>query len=309
MKRICYLCLLILLTFLFPLTALAAENQDIKYNINGSEVPREVIGTTQIINQTVYVPLRSISQEFSNLKTEWDNKNKIVSVTNTDNNIVLKLPVGSSIAYKGDSQLSLSTPARNIKGVIYVPLRFISEAFDLYVFWDASTKHIVIYEVDPETVKILSSTDLAEARNAVLKLPKISLQEYFTSDKESASMSNTFYFPYGETKRFIVSDRDLLFYYEVKNNAAWLVWQGIDDENNQNEKDAIPNIVNSLTTEWGKRPDFGNKVSYFFDYHMAGIVRYGIIENGVLNELNEIVKEELNDKTVAYDIPGEVRTD
>lgn len=308
MKKIC-ICLLVLLTLLFPVTALAAEAQNIKYNINGSEVPQEALGTTQIINQSIYVPLRSISQEFSNLKTDWDNKNKIVLVTNTDTSEILKLSAGSNIAYKGDTQIPLSTPARNIKGTIYVPLRFISEAFDLYVFWDAPTKYIVIYDVDPETVKALASTDLAEARNVVLKLPKISLQEYFTSDKESASMSKTYYFPYGETKRFIVSDRDLLFYYEVKNNAAWLIWQGKEDDNQKNTQDAIPNIVNSLSKEWGDRPDFGNKVSYFFDYHMAGIVRYGIIEDGVMNQIKEIVKDDLNDKTKAYEIPGEVRAD
>ena len=110
-------------------------------------------------------------------------------------------------------------------------------------------------------------------------------------------------------KTFYCYRPEFTVYYEVKNNAAWLIWQGKEDESNKNEKHAIPNIVSNLSKEWGQRPDLGNKVSYFFDYHMAGIVRYGTIENGVRAEIEEIVKDDLNNRTVAYEIPGEVKTD
>ena len=49
MKRICYLCLLVLLSILIPVTALAAEDQSIKYNINGVDIPQEVLGAIKIL--------------------------------------------------------------------------------------------------------------------------------------------------------------------------------------------------------------------------------------------------------------------
>ena len=166
MKWFCFTFILVFTILLFSTAALAAVDQSIKFNINGMDIPQEALGTTKIINQTTFVPLRAINEQFPNLKTDWDNTNKIVIVTNTNNNEVLKLPVGSNIAYKGDTELSLSLPARNINGVVYVPLRFIGEAFDHYVFWDAETRYIVIYEENAEAAEAIKSSDLAEARNA-----------------------------------------------------------------------------------------------------------------------------------------------
>ncbi|AGL03311.1 copper amine oxidase N-terminal domain-containing protein [Desulfoscipio gibsoniae] len=122
--------ILILTTFS---TALALEEQSIKFHIDGYERP-EI--TAQIVNQTTFVPLRIINNQFSHLQTAWDN-NKIVSVTNSKTNEVLKFSLESNIAYKGGKQISLSTPARIINGVTYVPLRFISETMGLFVHWDS----------------------------------------------------------------------------------------------------------------------------------------------------------------------------
>lgn len=294
----------IILILITSSTASAVENQSIKFNIDGYERP-EI--TAQIINQTTFVPLRIINNQFSHLQTVWEN-DKIVSVTNSKTNEVLKFSLKSNIAYKNGKQIPLSTPAKIINGVTYVPLRFISENMGLFVHWDPPTKYIVIYDVDQERAAALQNTDLAKARNAALSLPKVALHKYFTTDKELLN-NITYYFPYGESKRFISYQKDLIFFYEIKNNAAWLVWEGKQDEENKREKSIIPYIVNNVKQEWGARPDFGNKISYFFDYYMADIVRYGTLENGVINEIGEIITGSGADKTIAYNIPGETKID
>ncbi|MET3210372.1 UNVERIFIED_CONTAM: hypothetical protein ABIC26_003322 [Paenibacillus sp. PvR008] len=239
----------------------------------------------------------------------WESQSKTVVVTNTVTKEVVKLIVGQKTAYKGDKKLTVSAPVRLIKGTTYVPFRFVGEALDAKVLWDQKTRTISIYNtsVDASLTKKLESKDLSVARNAVLSLPRISSQKHLTTTDEGHS--TTYYFPYGEVKRFFISDQGVVQYIEVKDNIATTIWEGVVSSKQDNKNDIIPNIVHSVSKEWGKRPTFKGKISYFTDKWMEEAVSYGLIdENGQSSELGNIAKSN-SKENIIKEIPGEVRKD
>ncbi|MFB5673449.1 copper amine oxidase N-terminal domain-containing protein [Paenibacillus terreus] len=203
-------------------TSYAAANASVGLNINGL---LRNDGEAKVIDQTAFVPIRTIDF-LPDLQVSWDNKTKTVTVTNANTKEKVTLVAGNKVASKGKDKISLSAPARIIDGVTYVPFRFIGEAFGATVKWDNASKSVAIYNTDPAVIDSLNSKDLKTARTAALKLPRISFHEEFTTSDESHS--TTYYFPYGEVKRFFISNHGVTQYFEVKDNAAWVIWEGVD---------------------------------------------------------------------------------
>lgn len=159
-------------------TSYAAANASVGLNING--VLRND-GEAKMIDLTAFVPIRTIDF-LPDLQVAWDNKTKTVTVTNASTKEKVSLVAGNKIASKGNDKISLSSPARIIDGVTYVPFRFIGEAFGATVKWDNASKSVAIYNIDPAVIASLNSKDLKTARTAALKLPRISFHEDYFVD-------------------------------------------------------------------------------------------------------------------------------
>ncbi|QHW29491.1 copper amine oxidase N-terminal domain-containing protein [Paenibacillus rhizovicinus] len=301
MKKIVLSCSLsLLLAFSFVSIAMAAAStESITLNVNGLKIPNETV----IINQTTMVPIRDVSL-IPIFSVNWENKSKKVSVTNKKTNESLLLTMNNKVGYKGKTKVTLSVAPQNINGSIYVPLRFIGENLDAYVYWDSKTKTAVIYNSPVGGAD--ESLNIVKGRNAVLLLTRINLQDHFVTNSESHITE--YFFPLNKTQQFFIVDGDIAKYYEVRNHAAWEVWEGVTSDGVKGDKDVIPNIVHAVSKEWGQRPSFNGEFAYFIDQWMANIVNFGTIdETGTRNESGSFTRTD-NSKPFIVAIEGENRT-
>lgn len=95
----------------------------------------------KIVNGNTLVPVRFIVTAFG-AKVDWDPSLKIVSIKLSDISVMLQ--VDSKYASLNGQKITLSVAPKIINGYTYVPLRFISEAFDADVNWDSYTRTVTI---------------------------------------------------------------------------------------------------------------------------------------------------------------------
>lgn len=292
-------CMLLATGMLWNSTA-SADNSSVSLNINGQKLTNE---KALIINQTTMVPIRTIN-EMPFLTVNWDNATKTVSVQDTLTGETLKLTIGSKEALKGTEKITASETPRIVDGSVYVPLRFIAESLDTLTFWDATTRTAVVYQAPGN--EDTESNDLAVARQAVLELPRISLNAHLGSTMD---VRNTlYYFPYGHAKSFFTQEGNYIRYYEVRDYAAWQVWEGEVTDKPSGEPDVIKNIVPAVSKEWGERPSYAGDYVYYSHGWMAGTLHYGILtEAGEYNELDNV--NNVHDKIKVYLIADEERVD
>jgi hypothetical protein len=278
MKKSLFVCSLILsLSMLTTTGAMAASSQkELSLNINGSMVDGQ---NPIVINNVTLVPIRTVSL-IPNLKVDWDNKTKTVTVTESDTKNKLKLTVGSKSAYVNEKKVSIGVNPTVKEGAIYVPFRFIGEALNAKVRWDPDTKTVVIYKPSQTLLQSFASNKLEESRNAAIQLPRISLHEELTTTEEGGD-GGTYYFPYKKSNSFIYSYRGIAQYVEVKDGAAWVKWEGQISTSKTSNKSVIPNVLQVSDKEWGTRPSLTGKINYFKDLWKTEQVKFGTFdENG-----------------------------
>ncbi|BFH59927.1 copper amine oxidase N-terminal domain-containing protein [Paenibacillus azoreducens] len=302
MKKIFIAASSLLLAFSISSSVMAAPSSSANLNVNGV---KQVDQKPLIINQTTMVPIRALTL-MRIFKVEWDGKTNSITVANSKSKETVKMTVNSKIAYQGNSKLTLDTPPKNVKGTVYVPLKFIGESLGANVVWDAGTRTAVIYNSNTEGAE--NSKDIVKARAAVLSLPHISLYDPIPTISESNI--SKYYFPYGKTQRFFVLEGDIIKYYEVKDQAAWQIWAGkLNFAKQQDDKDIISNLSQSIIQESGKRPSGSDQYVYFTDYFLGGMVDYGVV--GKDGKAKELGKFNYTDRTQPFikEIEGEKRTD
>ncbi|KNY29612.1 stalk domain-containing protein [Pseudobacteroides cellulosolvens] len=103
----------------------------IKAIVNNNEVPLDV--PPRIVNGRVLIPVRSI---FENLgaKVAWEQSTGTITISK--DSTIIKLTVGSNMAFAGTNQVPLDVPATIVSGRTIVPLRFIAENLGLSVSWN-----------------------------------------------------------------------------------------------------------------------------------------------------------------------------
>ncbi|SEC46213.1 copper amine oxidase N-terminal domain-containing protein [Paenibacillus sp. GP183] len=116
-------------------------NTGVKLYVNGTEPASEVAPI--ISNGSTLVPFRAISESLQ-AKVTWNGEER--SVTVIRNTVTVKLLIDSKIAYVNGVEKTLEVPATIVGGSTVVPARFLSEALNAVVKWDAETKSVVIYE-------------------------------------------------------------------------------------------------------------------------------------------------------------------
>ncbi|QNR65299.1 copper amine oxidase N-terminal domain-containing protein [Paenibacillus peoriae] len=278
MKKSLFICSLILsLAMLTATGAMAASSQkELSLNINGSMADGQ---NPIVIDNVTLVPIRTVSL-IPNLKVDWDNKTKTVTVTESDTKNKLKLTVGSNSAYVNDKKVSIGVNPTVKEGAVYVPFRFIGEALNAKVRWEPETKTVVIYKPNQTLLQRFASNKLEESRNAAIQLPRISLHEELAGTEEGGG-GGTYYFPNKKSNSFIYAYRGIAQYAEVKDGAAWVKWEGQISTSKPSNKSVIPNVLQVSDKEWGDRPSFTGKIDFFKDLWKTEQVKFGTFdENG-----------------------------
>lgn len=300
-KLIGLLSVMLLICLLSTINVVSASTHtEVNLNVNGqkNEGQRPIV-----INNNTLVPIRTVSL-IPNFKVDWDHPTKTVTVVDSLSKDVIKLIVGSKEAIIGEKKVTLAVPAIIKDGVTYVPFRFIAEGLKAHVEWDVNTKTVVIYKSDMELSKLVKGSDITAGRNAILKLPRIILHDGLATTEEGGA-GGTYYFKFGEKDAFVYVYRGIAQYYQLKNDAAWLTWEGQVGSKGNNNKEVIPNVIPSIMGEWGSRPVFNGKINFFMDLWKLEQVQYGTLdENGksIFEDSKSITN---NNGNIIFDIPSE----
>lgn len=87
------------------------------------------------------VPLRAIFEKLG-AQVQWDDETQTVKATKGDTTITLT--IDDVTAYKNDEVITLDVPAKIVNGRTLVPLRFISDCFDMDVQWNEEYQTVVL---------------------------------------------------------------------------------------------------------------------------------------------------------------------
>lgn len=96
-------------------------------------------------NGRTLVPIRLIAETL-NAQVAYDSKKRTVEITKGYQTVFLT--IGSSEAFIDTRAVQLDVPPRIVNGRTMVPLRFVSESFDVEVEWNNITKSVFIYKLD-----------------------------------------------------------------------------------------------------------------------------------------------------------------
>jgi hypothetical protein len=111
----------------------------IKVDLNGNELVFDQLPI--IINNRTMVPLRKIFESLG-ATIKWD---QITSTLTAERGqTVVKLTIGSKVAYVNDKEVSLDVSAIIVNGRTLVPIKFIGTSFGADVIWDDITKSVII---------------------------------------------------------------------------------------------------------------------------------------------------------------------
>ena len=119
------------------------EINEIKLNINGQNIDFE--REPYIENGRVFVPIKVISDFFKVDQIVWNQKDKTATIIK--DNKTIKIAIGSKTAYINEVTVELDAPPQLYIDTTYVPIRFISEAFNVEnIEWDEDNYIVNIYD-------------------------------------------------------------------------------------------------------------------------------------------------------------------
>ena len=150
MMRKIVLCMVVICCLPFTSAQAAAK---IDLAIDGVIVPTErteenntpfyLDARPQMRSNSVFVPVRVVSEILGG-DVSWENPN--INIKYED--LTINLTVGSRTAYRGEQKITLPAAPYVRGGYTYVPIRFVAEAFDCDVEWQAK-KNLVNIKIRP----------------------------------------------------------------------------------------------------------------------------------------------------------------
>ncbi len=139
-KFILFLCIMLMsMTSAFAYKT-ADENIPIDILVNGSFIKAQEPAFIEY--DTVYVPIRFVSDALGAEKVIWDEALSQATVQNGTDTIVLY--EGRNDAYVNGKKVILSASAKILDSRLFVPARFIAESFGATVKWDSEYYNVVI---------------------------------------------------------------------------------------------------------------------------------------------------------------------
>lgn len=201
--------------------AMAASSKvyrPIQVNVNGDYVQTDA--NPEQVNNRILVPIRTLSS--LGLTYNWNSSNKTVSISNKENSQV-KVTLNSKKAYKDSNVLTLDVPAQMKNGRVYVPVRFVTQAFGSKVQFE-TIRQILFVTSEDKVRSSKDSNDLKSERQAAITLP---IQSSFKllSSRDTGFETESYSFPSGESDEYLFSDGDLATLVKIQNNKATAVGQ------------------------------------------------------------------------------------
>lgn len=148
MKKILFLVMTILITTgCFTVVNAAegiTERSDIRITIDG--VTNSYTNTPIIVNGRTLLPLRELLVNLGVANDDqhiiWNGKDKSVTVMKDSKKLYMR--IGAAIGKINDKDVPIDVSPLNYNGRVYIPARFVAEAFDKVVAWDKYTSRIYI---------------------------------------------------------------------------------------------------------------------------------------------------------------------
>ena len=137
----------VLLTIIMAVSATAIPaiaNDNITVKLDGKEVAFDV--APQLVNERTMVPVRAIFEALG-ATVEWDQQTN--TVTSSKDGTVIQLTINNPIMKVNGREVVLDTAACIIGERTLVPVRAISESFNLNVDWDGTAKTVIINSTAP----------------------------------------------------------------------------------------------------------------------------------------------------------------
>lgn len=128
-------CLIVFMT----LVGQAQANTEIKVKIDGENVNFPDMKPYVNSDNRTMVPIRFISDDMG-YGLSWNQETKVVEIDSSGTKVILK--VGEKIVQVGSSTIAMDTEAVIREGRTFVPLRFVTQAFDVKIAWNQSTQTI-----------------------------------------------------------------------------------------------------------------------------------------------------------------------
>ncbi len=129
-------------SFVTPFSAHAA-GMDVKIQINDSLVHFPDAQPYLDANQSTQVPIRFVTEQLG-YSLDWKKEGDQVQVTLNNDKHSITLTSGQNEAQIDNQQVEMDTHAEYQNGRVYVPLRFITQASDIPVHWDSSSKLAIL---------------------------------------------------------------------------------------------------------------------------------------------------------------------
>jgi len=129
---------------LVPASAFAANTTPAKPEIKVEYNAKAIVFPDQkpaIVNSRTLVPIRPIAESLG-FKVDWNPTTRTVTINKESNTV--SLVVSQKIARRNGQMITLDVPAQIMNQRTVVPVRFIAEALDYQVNWDAATQTVKI---------------------------------------------------------------------------------------------------------------------------------------------------------------------
>ncbi|MDO7908838.1 copper amine oxidase N-terminal domain-containing protein [Paenibacillus sp. JX-17] len=232
--------------------------------INNVQAAYEVV----LRDGTTYAAITDL-KPLGNYIFGYDNATKQVTIY--DGSDKYTLTANSKTMYKNGSAVALSSAPILVNGKALLPLRAIGEAFGAQVQWNQSAREAYIYKTDASAVTGVEYGELTTARNAALRLPRVShLAQPQLKTKQDLGIEATtdYIFPVKQYSRFFIKENSgLVSYYEVENKTAVLKWQANFGAKAASNPD-VYFIKSNLDKEIGKRPSVAGSGLVQFRYSL-----------------------------------------
>lgn len=162
-KFIFVLCCVFALATFSP--AMAASAADVDVYVNNKKL--QTTDSPRIINDTTYVPLRSMCELFGASAISWNDSTKTATIS--ARGIKIYITQGNTYITANGRYFASDEPVRNIGGRLYVPVRLIAAAFASSVSWNGASYTVNI----GDSGKIPASGDSFYDSNEVYWLSRI----------------------------------------------------------------------------------------------------------------------------------------
>jgi iron complex transport system substrate-binding protein len=159
----------LMVILLFGLSHAAEAQEQIKIVKDGKDLSFDV--APRIIDGRTMVPYRNLAESVH--QVAWNSISKTVTVTQGIS--IIKLTIGSKVAYINDERINLDVAPVIVNGHTLVPVRFVAEGLGFWVTWRNNTRTVAV-ESQKEIKHALDVTKLTK------KPKKIIVFDYATLD-------------------------------------------------------------------------------------------------------------------------------